>query len=1129
MNKRIRFRGLATLPAVLLAGTLAASSALAATNRPNVLFIMTDDMGWGDLGVFYQNSRGFATNRASPAFTTPQLDTLAAEGMQLRRHYSSAPVCAPARASFLLGVHQGHANVRDNQFDKALENNHTLGTVLKQAGYTTAVIGKWGLQGTGTPAEAHPRFRGFDYFFGYLAHLDAHYHYPKETGADVYDNFANVSADLDKCYSTDLLTARAKRWIQDHRATNAAQPFFLFLAYTAPHARLDVPTQAYPAGGGTNGGVQWVGTPGQMINTASGTINSWIHPDYTNATYDHDNNPATPEVAWPDYAKRHATMMRRLDDGVADLVQTLKELNVDTNTLIVFTSDNGPHNEAGAGGSFTYNPTFFDSFGPMDGIKRDSWEGGMREPTLVRWPGRVAAGTTNFTASQFQDWLPTFLDLAGLPAPARSDGVSLVPLLTGVGVQRPPTVYVEYYVNGTTPNYAEFEASRRGTTRNQQQVIFLDGYKGIRYNVAASTDNFRIYDTLTDPKEATNLAGTSAFFTELQQRMKDRVLQLRRPGGGVTRPYDAALVPAVAVPAVVPGLAYRAFEGAFPWVPDFAPLTAVTNGTCTGVDLSVRTRDQDIGLEYSGYLNVPTDGTYTIYLTTDARAFLRLHDAAVIDADFGYTGGTEVSASIALQAGRHPLRLSYARGTGTAPSLSLQWSGPGIVKQAIPSASLVRVAPGTNQPPTAANDAAATPRNVPVTVNVLANDLPGSGPGPLRVVNVGAPAAGSAATNASGQIVYTPNPGFLGEDSFSYTITDGLSNATGRVRIRVFFADGLIWFPFNQTSGLTTEDAGGAFTGNLTGFNNDPAQWVPGRWNRALEFSGANHVTIAGFNGILGASNRTCAAWVKTTGTGQMPVIAWGPNSTGNKWTFLVQNGNARLEVTGGFRQGTTLVNDGRWHHIACVFANDGTPNATDVQLYVDGVLETTFNASQAQAINTTASGNVNIGADLPSGQNRYFTGVIDEPRIYNRALSAAEIAALYAAGNQSAAAWHRRYFGDAPEDWLGANSAGLPRLLDYAFGGQPGVAATDFFRVRGGLTGDRFQLRFNRRMSGTSELTYTPQVSRDLLAWDSLGVRFVGGEALTELAGFEEAVFETEARVPDEAAQFLRVRAALP
>ena len=681
---------------LLLLGVLAGCRApgkQGSTKKPNILFVLVDDMGWGDLGVFYQNGRSLAANRNKPSFATPKLDTLAAEGLQLRRHYCPAPVCAPSRASLLLGVHQGHANVRDNQFDKALENNHTLASVLKQAGYATAAFGKWGLQGSGEIPEAHPQYRGFDYFFGYQTHVNGHYHYPKEDGQIVWDGFStDITSQLDNCYTADLWTARAKKWIVDQHSTNSAQPFFIYLAYDTPHFELQIPSSDYPTGGGKSGGVQWTGIPGAMLNTTSGIMNTFIHPDYANATWDDDNNPATSEVAWPEAEKRHATMIRRLDDAVADLIQLMKDLGIDDNTLIVFTSDNGPHNEGDNYG--TQDPTFFDSFGPMDGIKRDTWEGGMREPTLVRWPGHVPAGTTNLTASQFHDWLPTFLDLAGLPAPARTDGVSLVPTLTGVGKQRPSVIYVEYNVGGTTPAYTEFEPSRRGATRNLEHVVYVDGYKGIRYDVLSNGDDFQIYDSLADAKETTNLAGTSSYFTSLQQRMKDRILQMRRPLSDAPRPFDSDLIPPDATPDLVTGLDYRAFEGVFPWVPDFTPMTAATHGSSTGLDLTVRTRNDNIGLVYSGYLDVPADGTYTLYLTTDSRAFLRIHDASVLDADFGYVGGTEVSASINLMAGRHAFRLSYARGTGGAPALSLEWSSASITKQAIPTNALLHQSTG---------------------------------------------------------------------------------------------------------------------------------------------------------------------------------------------------------------------------------------------------------------------------------------------------------------------------------------------------------------------------------------------------------------------------------------------------
>ena len=201
--------------------------------RPNIIFILCDDLGYGDIGVFYQNERAAQHNPGVPFFITPHIDTLARDGVKLQQHYCAAPVCAPSRASLLTGLTQGHANIRDNQFDKALADTHTLGTVLQQAGYATAAVGKWGLQGSakagGTEADeegsaarwpAYPTKRGFDFYFGYVRHKDGHFHYPKEDKREVWENNREVSAGLDLCYTTDLFTARAKKWIADHTATH---------------------------------------------------------------------------------------------------------------------------------------------------------------------------------------------------------------------------------------------------------------------------------------------------------------------------------------------------------------------------------------------------------------------------------------------------------------------------------------------------------------------------------------------------------------------------------------------------------------------------------------------------------------------------------------------------------------------------------------------------------------------------------------------------------------------------------------------------------------------------------------------------------------------------------------------
>jgi arylsulfatase A-like enzyme len=415
-------------------GAIPVSPTLAQSGKqPNIIFIMADDMGWGDFGFQFQNQRAKRNDRSEPWAKTPNLDRLAEQGVQLPNQYSPAPVCAPSRASLMLGQHQGHANVRDNQFDKAIDNNHTMATVLKAAGYSTAAFGKWGLQGQGqsvTNWVAHPLNRGFDYYFGYMRHGDGHEHYPKEGvyrgKKEVYENHKNVVDDLDKCYTADLWTASAKKWIVEQTLTNKSEkPFFIFLGYDTPHAVCELPTQAYPDGGGLKGGLQWLGKPGHMINTASGVVDSWIHPDYVNETWDNDKNPATPEVPWPNVYKRYATSTRRIDSAIGDLMQLLKDLRIDDNTMIVFTSDNGPSRESYL--PEDYEPHFFNGFGPFDGIKRDVLEGGVRVSALAYWPGHFPGGKVVETPSASYDWLPTLAQIAGVAAPAVSDGVSLLP------------------------------------------------------------------------------------------------------------------------------------------------------------------------------------------------------------------------------------------------------------------------------------------------------------------------------------------------------------------------------------------------------------------------------------------------------------------------------------------------------------------------------------------------------------------------------------------------------------------------------------------------------------------------------------------------------------------------------
>jgi arylsulfatase A-like enzyme len=679
MYRVLQFAILLAVVFVVPATTLSAPM----STKPNVIFILTDDLGYGDYGVFFQNLRREKADRAEPWHLTPQIDAMAHQGLQLRQHYCPAPVCAPSRASLLLGVHQGHSNVRDNQFDKALEDNHTLGTVMRGAGYATAAIGKWGLQGG--PAlnnkdaqakmspklwPAYPTRRGFDYYFGYVRHVDGHAHYPKEDAKQVWENEREVSAELAGCYTTDLFTARAKKWIVDQHASHPQQPFFVYLAYDTPHAKLQLPAAPYPAGGGVHGGVQWLSQPGRMINTADGTPDSYVHPDYNGATWDHDRNSATPEQPWPDVYKRYATDVRRIDDCVGDVLALLKDLGIDDNTLVVFTTDNGPSRESYL--PQDYEPTFFNSFGPFDGIKRDLWEGGIRVGAIVRWPGGAAGNRVSELPSQFHDWMPTFAELAGVAAPARCDGTSLVPTITQRGVQKPPQLYVEYANNQKTPDYPEFEASRRGRVRQQMQAIRDGDFLGVRYNVQSHGDPFEIYNVITDPKQTRNLAAQQS---QLQQSMHDRVLRLRRPDPSAPRPYDDEFISALSPSNTEAGVQWQGFAKAAPWLARLDDLTATSSGRAATIEACAAREAQAVLIH--GLVEVPTDGQYTFTLPAGATALFRVHDSTVIDSGFT-PASEEKSGAVLLRAGKHPFRLYWQQ---PASAVRLDISGPSLSRQ----------------------------------------------------------------------------------------------------------------------------------------------------------------------------------------------------------------------------------------------------------------------------------------------------------------------------------------------------------------------------------------------------------------------------------------------------------------
>jgi len=641
---------------------LAITATSTATARPNIIFILCDDLGWGDLGLTFQNGRDIG-----PRHATPHLDRFAAHGMRLDAHYCPAPVCAPSRASLLRGLHQGHADIRDNQFDKALPDDHTLASVMKAAGYHTALVGKYGLQGDGNdPASwpAYPTKRGFDEFLGYVRHRDGHLHYPAhrwDLGGnenhrekkEVWHNDEEISPSLTGCFTSDLFTAFAKNWITERVRQTPDQPFFLYLAYDTPHAALQLPPCPYPDGGGLDGGVQWLGQDSRMINTATGTVDGWVHPDHQ---------------GWGDLQQRQAGMIRRIDDHIGDLAQLLRDLEIADSTLVVFTSDNGPHSESYIQGK-NYPASLFQAYGPFNGIKRDILEGGIRVPTIASWPGTIPAASQADMPSQFHDWLNTFLDAAGLPLMAQSDGVSLLPTLSGQGTQVTPQTYIEYKVNGTTPDYADFEPIHRNARRGQMQVLFTDGFKGLRRDIQGADDNFQIFDLAMDHRELNDLAPV---MPELNDRMKAAVLQMRRPNPTAPRPYDETPIPPVAGQAAGPGLKLRMLPGEFPWVP------VIPAGATAPLDVEDFTFDVagPGAVEVSGFLDVKEEGEYAVQLTSPDAAVLHIHQALVIDADTPAKDGGSHKANIRLLPGLHPFRLSYLT---TGENARLQLAGPAAV------------------------------------------------------------------------------------------------------------------------------------------------------------------------------------------------------------------------------------------------------------------------------------------------------------------------------------------------------------------------------------------------------------------------------------------------------------------
>ncbi|MBN2312471.1 MAG: arylsulfatase [Sedimentisphaerales bacterium] len=410
--------------------------------KPNIIFILADDLGYGDLGCFGQKQ-----------IKTPNLDKMAAEGMKLTQHYAGSTVCAPSRCCLMTGKHTGHCTVRGNVDFLIKPDEMTVAKILRQAGYSTGCIGKWGI---GHPSPPNgPRNNGFDFFFGYLSMWHAHNYYPDflwkngekiplrnvvrhpekhyKKGQEDLVGLASKKVD----YSHDLFTDEALAFIERQR-----RPFFLFLPYTIPHA---------------NNEAKQFGEHGMEV------------PDY-GIYKDRD---------WPEPEKGKAAMISRLDRDIGRIFAKLKALGIDEQTLVIFSSDNGPHKEGGV------QPDFFDSNGPLKGTKRDLYEGGIRVPTIARWPGKIKAGTRCEHISAFWDILPTFAELAGAPVPEGIDGISMAPALMGQPQRQYEYLYWEFHEGRSqqTVRIGDWKALRRAPSR-PIELYHLESDIGEQNNVA---------------------------------------------------------------------------------------------------------------------------------------------------------------------------------------------------------------------------------------------------------------------------------------------------------------------------------------------------------------------------------------------------------------------------------------------------------------------------------------------------------------------------------------------------------------------------------------------------------------------------------------------------------------------
>lgn len=412
--------------------------------RPNVLLIQADDLGYGDLSAYGQAH-----------FSTPSLDRIAREGMRFTQYYAGSTVCAPSRTALMTGFHTGHAWIRGNGDVPLRPEDVTIAEVLRDAGYRTAVVGKWGLGQPGTTGQ--PDRQGFDHAFGFLDHRHAH----RQFTDHLWKNGERVGTDLDHDYVNDLFTRETAAFIE----RNDPRPFFVYLNYTVPHAELRAPDDALAPFRGR--------FPEQpFVNRTADEKRAGARPD-------------VPSLGYRSQPEPHATfaaMITRMDRDIGRLADLLRSRGLERRTLVLFISDNGPHREGGA------DPVFFKSSGGLRGIKRDLYEGGIRVPMIARWVGVIPAGRVSDHRWAHWDVLPTLAEIAGARAPDGVDGLSMVRALRGESQPTHPFFYWEFHERGF------------------QQAVRMGRWKAVRLRVGSSLE---LYDLETDPREEREVAAAN--------------------------------------------------------------------------------------------------------------------------------------------------------------------------------------------------------------------------------------------------------------------------------------------------------------------------------------------------------------------------------------------------------------------------------------------------------------------------------------------------------------------------------------------------------------------------------------------------------------------------------------------